>query len=441
MDLDRIHTEIGDPTELERGVHGVVAAAGLNRILRADGQNGTKANYLEAVRQGRIRHLRIDLTGLEGEEKNLENVLEALGQHCHVQQLQRMKSIDDQSCEDLCVCTYAESMPESLCKLTTLVRLSLKQCIHLTDLPQLTHLTQLIDLTLAGCTELRSLPEFTELQQLQELQLPNCTSLLGLPDLPIGLKTLNLNGCTELQSLTPNLGQLLGLLRLLLDSCTSLSSLPDAVGQLAGLMDLSLRRCSSLTKLPSSLSNLHSLSSLKLEGCQRLGMLPDNFGALTNLTKLNLCNCTNLDSLPDLRMCTKLHSVDMGLSRDSEGIVYIHGLCPVLVRLWEGCGYAPGCRDGMGSGYGISAFLFSCAKLERCHVCAICRQTDIESITSDVEEANETHQETSELHLAIETSLGLEPRATKEDTKFVDSIVANEDCFIEQTRSVEIEQL
>ena len=334
------------PPHSKFGFRGVVAAAGLERILRTDGQNDTKKNYLEAVRQGRVCHLRIDLTGLEGELHHLEGVLEALAAlpgAAAIGQPQRLQSLDTQSCEDLCICTHAESMPESLYKLITLVRLNLNRCIRLTELPKVTHITQLSVLTLAGCTSLESLPDITELEQLRELQLSNCTSLVFLPNLPNGLKILNLTGCTELRSLPPNLNQLSSLLQLMLDSCTSLSSLPETIGQLAvGLTDLSLLWCSGLTTLPSSLCNLHSLTSLKLGGCRRLSMLPENFGDLTNLTKLNLCDCINLDSLPDLRKCTKLHSIDMGLSRNSAGMVYIHGLCPVLVRLWEGCGYAPG---------------------------------------------------------------------------------------------------
>ena len=382
-DMDNILEAIGNPTELERSIHGVVAAAGLERILRTCKEEDAKSKYLEAVRDGRVQHLRIDLIGLEEEQIHLHNILDVLSAPAvsaePLLKLQRsctdFASIDSQSCEYLRIRTHAESMPESLCKLTALMELSLKQCIQLSSLPDMSHLTALRKLNLAGCTKLKQLAALVGLYDLTDLILMNCTSLVHLPELPNQLENLDLMGCTKLQFFPSNLHELHSLEKLHLDSCTSLTSLPDSLGRLITLKHLSMQFCSGLESLPPSLCNLSKLSSLNLKNCQRLSTLPDNLGSLENLTKLNLCNCTKLDSLPDLRN-TKLRSVDTGMSRNSPGVVYVHGLCRVLVRSWKGCGFAPACDDGLGGGYGAAVCLFAWVKAERCHVCAICHLAD-----------------------------------------------------------------
>ena len=339
-DKDRILSAIGSKTEeLDHGIHGVVAAASLERVLR-QGERHECGKHLEALRQGRVRHLRINLAGAgpDGSTqadtvKNLAGVLDAL---------------NPELCEALSICTRQVAIPAALNKLRVLVELNLEHCIGL-----------------------KQLPTVSWFAALRELQLAGCTNLTRLADLPVTLEEVVVDGCVQLQYLAPNLSKLKLLRRLSADSCVSLVSLPDNLG--TSLVQLNMRRCTSLKMLPSSVSDLASLTTLNLEGCKGLFALPENLCNLKQLTKLNLCHCNNLATLPDLSSIDGLKEVDTRASNNCEGVVYVCGLCSSLVRSWQGCGYAPGCKDGLAKGYGLYIFLFPWVKPEHCQSCTICK--------------------------------------------------------------------
>lgn len=182
-------------------------------------------------------------------------------------------------------------------------------CTHLASLPQtVSQLSALRELQLSGCTNLKQLPkDLAFLTALSELDLCHCLSVVHLPNLPITLRKLSLNGCTQLEALP---------------------------------------------------SNLSTLTALNLNGCENLMALPRTMSALINLNKLDLCNCKKLEALPDLSRIIGLATVDTGLSCNREGVVYVHGVCPRVVRSWKACGYAPGCRNGLGEGFGTFVWLW-----------------------------------------------------------------------------------
>ena len=328
-------------------MHGVVAAAALERVLKEGSEKEIK-EHLQAIKKGSVRHLRLDLTRSTAiavrkvdKEAALRGVLDAL------------KPDDGAStCEVLSICTRLGSLPKSMNRLTTVVELSLEHC------------TGLKGINLHGMNALR------------KLQLAGCSSLLKLSDLPTSLEELDFEGCGKLRELPSNLDKLKSLERLNANGCRSLTSVPSIS---MSLNDLDLGRCSCLQRIP-TISSLGALTALNLEGCKGLQELPGHFCQLSKLKKLNLCNCINLKTLPDmssildtgLSLMPGLTEVDTGLSSNKDGFVYVHGCCAQLVRSWQGCGFAPGCNNGRGRGYGVYSNIMLWVKPIRCDSCPIC---------------------------------------------------------------------
>lgn len=318
----------------------MVAAAALERVLK-QGSQQQQLNHLEAVKKGHIRHLRINLASSTGDATapNVADTTENLRD--------TLTALNPESCEMLSICTRLSFVPTELTRLAALAELHLEHCVGVTQVPNFSHLVVLRKLHLGGCTK-----------------------LLQLSDLPITLEELDIHGCIQLQHLPSNLNSLIQLRCLHASGCSSLASLPDKLA--ANLTELNLSRCVNLRTLSQTVSSLAALTALNLEGCKRLQSLPEHFGDLEQLRKLNLCN-SKLSQLPDLSAIAGLTQVDSGLSSNKDGVVYVHGLCRKLVRSWQGSGYAPGCSNGLGWGYGIHTCLMPWVKPKCCQTCVVCK--------------------------------------------------------------------
>ncbi|MFX1293884.1 MAG: TIR domain-containing protein [Promethearchaeota archaeon] len=136
--------------------------------------------------------------------------------------------------------------------------------------------------------------------------------IFGLYELG-GLKGLNLTECSELVSLSDDLGKLKSLETLILKACTSLESIPENIGELQALGTLNLGRCRFST-LPEGIGNLKNLLRLNLGSCRELTMLPTSIGNLQKLKKIILHNCHVLTSLPEsIGNLQELQSLDLSL--------------------------------------------------------------------------------------------------------------------------------
>ncbi|KAJ0251093.1 U-box domain-containing protein 5 [Hirschfeldia incana] len=79
-----------------------------------------------------------------------------------------------------------------------LVRLNMKDCVHLTSLPDMADLEALQVLDLSGCSNLSIIQGFP--RNLKELYLSG-TAIKELPQLPLSLEILNAHGCVSLKSI------------------------------------------------------------------------------------------------------------------------------------------------------------------------------------------------------------------------------------------------
>jgi len=341
MILEAIENDSGKE-KLDDAVHGVVAAVALGRALK-EKLPADVDSYFKAVQKGSVRRLQIDLSSkkVTTKEQNTTVVdvykpVFDVNADTNDNLNRTVDALDVASCQVLSICTIQTSLPQSLEGLAALSELSLD-----------------------NCSKLKTLPQFKGLVALKILDLHACASLHGLPDLPTGLESLDLGGCVELK-LLGKLQSLTALKTLNMDGCAKVTSLGDHPHELAALKsleDLNLRNCKGLKELPQALTQLESLTALNLNQLCELEELPEPMSNLQKLKKLNLCYCLKLKTLPDLSENKLLEQVQNKLNRNQEGVVYVMGVDADLVHAWKACGCAPGCKDGLGEGYGTCALL------------------------------------------------------------------------------------
>merc|ERR1740117_933935 len=148
-DKHKIMAEIGtDVTLLNDTVHGVVAAAALERVLKEN--SDSRHDFLEAVKRSPPRELKVDLRDSAGDtQENVTAVIEALAANgaskCEVLRLYSEVATEIPNCLgeltalrslDLTGCSSLVSLPESMGQMTALKVLKLYSCSSLVSLPE-----------------------------------------------------------------------------------------------------------------------------------------------------------------------------------------------------------------------------------------------------------------------------------------------------------------
>ena len=224
-------------------------------------------------------------------------------------------------------CTALSKIHSYLGNLKQLIRLDLSGCKYLERLPHKINLESLEVIILSGCSRLKKFPEIVgnmpclfelylnetaikdlplsakRLTGLIKLDLRDCKNLSSLPNAcysSMCLKILTLSGCSKLEELPENLGNLKGLEELDL-SGSAIRVLPTSIKLLKNLKKLSLRGCKGLSfKSPNKLFSFlfmqqrRSLNPMAMLECSLLGLL--------SLTKLDLSHC-NIQAIPDAFDC------------------------------------------------------------------------------------------------------------------------------------------
>ena len=260
-----------------------------------------------------------------------------------------------------------EELPISIEGLVNLTLLTLADCEKLLYLPStISSLKSLESLEFSGCSEFEYLPEnlgsvvglkelklsgtsikdlassIEHLTNLTLLTLRDCKNLVCLPNTFWCLKlgnSLDLTGCTKIEKLLENLGNVEGLEKLDL-SRTAIKELPSSIEHLTNLTVLTLKDCKNLVRLPNAIWSLKLGNSLDLSGCSKfdnllenlrnvkglekidlsgtaIKELPSSIKHLTYLTVLTLKDCKNLMRLPNNIFCLKLLKF-LDLSRCSK---------------------------------------------------------------------------------------------------------------------------
>jgi len=167
-DEQRIKAEIEHGSdELDATLHGVVAAAALERALKDKEDTSRGGRFLEAVKLGKVRSVSVSLEDSDdGRDETLVRLFDALAGNNVLASLTLVSS-------------SLTALPEGAANWTQLSTLNLDGCSSLTALPEgAANWTQLSTLNLQGCSSLTALPEgAAKWTQLSTMDLYDCPSL------------------------------------------------------------------------------------------------------------------------------------------------------------------------------------------------------------------------------------------------------------------------
>ncbi|XP_027913640.1 putative disease resistance protein RGA4 [Vigna unguiculata] len=163
------------------------------------------------------------------------------------------------------------------------------------------------------------LPEqFSGLGALQDLYIAYWYDVEYFPEHVLegltSLRTLSINYCEKLKSLSEGVRHLACLESLTICGCPELVALPNKMSQLTALQHVSINICSTLpdglqrvpslrslyicdyksTSLPDWLGDISTLEELIINYCRELRSLPSSIQRLTNLSHLSICKCPHL---------------------------------------------------------------------------------------------------------------------------------------------------
>ncbi|KAG0622301.1 hypothetical protein M758_3G088200 [Ceratodon purpureus] len=261
------------------------------------------------------------LTGLRS--LYIESFDEGLQIEClpkSIADLKMLQSLTLGNCEKL------KRLPKNLGALTSLKKLTIRDC-PIRKLPKsLGLLSGLTYLSITACKNLQKLPaSIRQLKRLWVFQFKDNGSteavatslqgLLGCGSLNSVTRTIGLQDST-LAELPESLGQLRRLYQLEI-SCERLQCLPDSISGLTRLRVLRLSQCHNLKRLPKTLGALTNLEKLRIESCP-IRKLPKSIGALSRLLRLSVNGCENLQKLPS--SVRQLHSLRLLELEDCGGI-------------------------------------------------------------------------------------------------------------------------
>ncbi|XP_050242462.1 disease resistance protein RUN1-like [Quercus robur] len=169
---------------------------------------------------------------------------------------------------DLSWCSTFEYLPKNLGNVEGLKTLDLSG-IAIEELPlPIEGLVNLTLLTLVNCEKLVYLPSaISSLKSLESLELSGCLEFEYLPEnlgSVIGLKELKLSG-TSIKDLTSSIEHLTNLTLLTLRDCKNLVCLPNTFWCLKLGNSLDLAGCTKIEKLPGNLGNVEGLEKLDFE--------------------------------------------------------------------------------------------------------------------------------------------------------------------------------
>nr|VDC80928.1 unnamed protein product [Brassica rapa] len=208
------------------------------------------------------------------------------------------------------------------CQLTKIPRFSsapnlelldLEGCNSLVSISQsICYLTKLVSLNLKDCSKLESIPSTVVLESLEVLNISGCSKLMNFPEISPNVKQLYMGG-TIIQEIPPSIKNLVLLEILDLENSKHLVNLPTSICKLKHLETLNLSGCSSLERFPGLSRKMKCLKSLDLSRTA-IKELHSSVSYLTALEELRLTECRNLASLPDdvwsLRFKVEFRQID-----------------------------------------------------------------------------------------------------------------------------------
>ncbi|KAJ4971213.1 hypothetical protein NE237_004312 [Protea cynaroides] len=230
------------------------------------------------------------------------------------------------------------SLPVTISDLSSLQELCLRYCEDLQSLLVLP--SSLKSLNVDGCSNLREILGFLDMKKLVELSFNNCNKLRKIESLEglDSLEQLTINQCRSLKKL-PKLRDLKKMSSLHLNT-VGISKIESLEG-LHSLKSLLIKKCLSLKKV-SNLSESINLVFIEIRECHNLSKIGSLEG-LHSLKKLLIEECYSLGKVPNLSNSTNLVFIEIqGCYRLSkigslEGLHSLEKLiikhCPLLRKI------------------------------------------------------------------------------------------------------------
>ncbi|KAL7215811.1 hypothetical protein ACSBR1_027876 [Camellia fascicularis] len=193
--------------------------------------------------------------------------------------------------------TYLTKNPD-LTGVPNLERLILEGCTGLVNLhPSIVVVRRLICLNLKDCKNLKSLLCGIQLEYLEVFIVSRCSKLDNI-SISMGymrcLSKLRLDG-TGISELPPSVTHLTNLGFISPRNCKNLRSIPDSICQLKALEDLNLSGCSKLDKLPQDMGDLDCFKVHRVDWIA-IRKLPSSIGLMKKLKILSLQGCKGMTS-------------------------------------------------------------------------------------------------------------------------------------------------
>lgn len=191
----------------------------------------------------------------------------------------------------------------------SLSKLSIEECPLLTLMPKFPHLEEELCLYKANWMPLKQTMMEASKAPLSRLKHLKLHSVMELRTLPkewmqnlISLKTLTIESCNGLKSLSLGIEHLTALEHLDLSSCPKLKITKDDYGinwrGLKSLLSLSFKDLPKLKSLPLGLEQVTTLQNLEIAYCGSLTVIPEWIQDSKSLEVLKIVRCSNLTSLP-----------------------------------------------------------------------------------------------------------------------------------------------
>lgn len=215
--------------------------------------------------------------------------------------LRSIKFLDSLTSLTLCSSTDLDVFPEGLLQnQRALEDLQIVQLPIYTLSAVLDNLFALKTLSLDGCSNLETLTEgLTSLKSLERLDIRSCDGLRSFPAIILedlsSLRSLSFQNCKKLKPLSGPLKVVPNLRSLLINGLPELEVLPESMQLLSTMKELRIWRCEGLCSLPNWLGSLESLSVISIWYCKKLKSLPDGLKSLKSVRKLDIRGCPELE--------------------------------------------------------------------------------------------------------------------------------------------------
>ncbi|XP_059429066.1 TMV resistance protein N-like [Corylus avellana] len=200
-----------------------------------------------------------------------KNLVVLIMPQSHLKELEGVQNFQNITIMNFSRCEFLRKIPD-VSRIPNLEKLALDGCKNLVEVHHsVGFLDKLISLSLCECSKLMSFPKSLKMRSLENLWLPGCSKLKNFPEIECQMECLKEIDFSE----------------------TGIEELPSSIAYLVGVKTLNLNGCTNLMNLPDSVRKLQHLEKLSMQDLNKI-ILPC-LGGQTNFMNLPHSCCLCLD--------------------------------------------------------------------------------------------------------------------------------------------------